>query len=809
MIRSYKILLLPVLLLLFEPVCYPFQQTRIKGSVKDSTGSYMENVSVILEGTSSGASTDRQGTFSITVPKDGKVHAIVFSHIGFRTEKIPVTCDRDEIMIDIILHVESNVINEVIVKSERRISEPTLVFIPLKDINLFPSASGSFEAILKTMPGVASNNELSSQYSVRGGNYDENLIYVNDIEIFRPFLIRSGQQEGLSFINPDLASSVHFSAGGFSALYGDKMSSVLDITYKKPVSDIGSFTLGLQTSSVHYEGISKNKKFTWLAGARYKSSRMMLKTLDSRGDYQPVFADIQSLVTYKPGGNSLFSFLGTFSSNTYNFIPQSRVSNFGSEIKAYQLFVLFDGAEKDKYQTWNAVLSWEFKDRSETSHKIFISSFGTDEKESFDIRGSYNLSSLDKNTGTENFTDSLINIGIGSWLAHARNRLSADIQAINYKGEKLFRNLRLNWGMKIRNDRFNDRIKEWTKVDSAGYIIPYNGNNLNVSSLIIAGNRLSNWSFDTYLQSGGSFKLALTKVSVHAGVRGLYNSFSKEILVSPRLSAAIEAAKNVEISLSGGIYYQPPFYREMRHPDGSLNNLIKSQRSFHTVFGLIYYFKAWDRPFRLSTELYNKILSNIIFYRLDNVRLIYSGENNARGYSRGIDIRLNGEFVPEAESWISLSLMDSKLEVPSSGLGMFPSPSDQTLSMNIYFQDYVPMYPSIRAHINIAFATGIPIISPFNDRYDQYHRLPPYRRVDFGITKVIKSRYRELPGNSFFNHFVEIVAGIEVLNLLDINNTISYLWLKTVNNLSGQVRQYAVPDYLTGRSLNLKVSATF
>lgn len=809
MIRSDTILLLPILFLLFEPDCYSFQQTSIKGFVKDSTGSAIDKVNVTLSGTPTGTTTDRQGAFSIKNPMDGKEHAIIFSFVGFRSEKRTVKCDQEEIILNVILYEEINSINEVTIKAERRTLEPTLIYIPVKDINLLPSASGSFEAILKTMPGVASNNELSSQYSVRGGNYDENLVYVNDIEIFRPFLIRSGQQEGLSFINPDLVSSVHFSAGGFSAAYGDKMSSVLDINYKKPVSNNGSFTLGLLLNTIHYEGKSKNQKLTWLLGGRYKSTRMMLKTLDSKGDYQPVFADIQSLITYKPGNNSLFSFLGTFSSNTYNYIPQSRFSKFGSEAMAYQLYVLLNGGEKDKYKAWNAVLSWEFKGKSGTSHKIFVSSFGTNEKESFDIRGSYDMSSLDKIAGSENFTDSLVNLGIGSWLSHARNRLSADIQAINYKGEKVFTNVRFNWGMKVRNDRINDKIKEWTKVDSAGYAIPYNNNTLNVTSLIMSENQLSNWLIDSYFQSGNYFQLGPKKLIFNAGIRGLYDSFSKELLISPRLSASINASEKIVFSLSGGLYYQPVFYREMRYPDGSLNRDIKSQKSIHTVLGMTYDFKAWGRPFRLSTELYNKALSNIIFYRLDNVRLIYSGENNARGYSRGLDVRLNGEFVADAESWISFSLMDSKLEIPLSGPGKFPSPSDQTLSIDIFFQDYLPVYPSFRAHINIAFATGIPIVSPYNERYDQYHRLPPYRRVDLGITKVIKSKNSALPAKNFFSHFGEIIAGIEVFNLLDINNTISYLWLSTVNNLSGQMRHFAVPDYLTGRSLNFKISATF
>jgi hypothetical protein len=809
MIRLFKILLLLLLIFFPEKVVYSSSQSIIKGLVTDSLGKPMEGVTVLLPEINSGTYTDNKGLFSLTLPADGKEYTVVFSYVGFKTMKKVIRCDRELVTINVTLYAEVNPIKEIMVQAERSVTEPSLTYIPIKDINLLPSASGSFEMILKTMPGVSSYNELSSQYSVRGGSFDENLVYVNDIEIYRPFLIRSGQQEGLSFINPDLTSSVRFSSGGFSAAYGDKMSSVLDIRYRQPVSNAGSVNLGLLTSSLHYEGLSKNKKFSYLFGARYKSSTLMLKTLDAKGNYLPVFADIQSLLSYRTGNTSIMSFLGTFSSNTYKFIPESRVSKFGNEASAYQLFVLFNGTEKDKYEAWNFVLSWEFSGKNLFKHKILLSSFGTNEKESFDIRGSYSLSNLDKENGSENFSDSVMNIGIGSWLSHARNKLTANIQSLAYKGEKKWERNSISWGLRIRNEKFTDKIKEWSKVDSAGYVVPRNSEKLSLSTLIYSENNLTKSFYESFLQSVNTFSPGSVEVSVNAGIRGYYNSFSKEKLLSPRVSVILRSGENLSFHLSGGIYCQPPFFREMRYPDGTLNREIKSQQSFHTVFGIIYDFKAWDRPFRLSSELYNKSLSNIIPYRLDNVRIIYLAENIARGYSRGIDVRLNGEFVPDAESWISLSLMDSKLEIPSRNSGKFPSPSDQTLGLNLFFQDYLPGNPSYRAHLNIAFATGVPIISPYNDRFDQYHRLPAYRRVDLGMTKVIKSRYSLLPGNSFLRHFNEIVAGLEIFNLLDINNTISYLWLKTVNNLSGESRQFAIPNYLTGRSLNLKLSVTF
>jgi hypothetical protein len=803
---------IPVLILLFISINFEIsysQQAYIRGIVTDSAKNPIEIVSVSILNTSTGTYTDLNGQYTLKIPVDGIDYIIIFSHIGFRQERRTVKSAGGEIIVNITLSEDVTGIGEVTVNSRRANLAAPIMRIPVKDIRLLPSASGSFEAILKTMPGVSSNNELTSQYTVRGGNFDENLVYVNDIEIFRPFLIRSGQQEGLSFINPDLVSSIRFSSGGFSAMYGDRMSSVLDITYRKPVSQRGSVNPGLLTSSMHYEGISRNNKLSYLIGVRYKSARLMLKTLDAKGNYQPVFADIQSLISYKTGEKSTLSFLSSYSSNTYNFIPRSRVSTFGNEASAYRLYVLFGGGEKDRYKTWNSVLTWEFSGRYNLNHKIIFSAFNSSEKESFDIRGWYSLNSLDKDYGSENFSDSLMNIGVGSLLTHARNRLSANIYSLTYKGEKKWNTSSLKWGLRLRNDNFTDKIKEWTMVDSAGYSLPVNNSNLLITSLIHSENALSNWLYDTYLQSSHFLVIGNHRLSINAGLRALYNTFTREFLLSPRASAGIEAGKDLSFYLSGGVYYQPPFYREMRYADGSLNTQIKSQKSIHAVLGMNYYFIAWGRPFRLSTELYNKVLSGIIPYRLDNVRILYSGENSAEGYSRGIDFHLNGEFVPGAESWISLSLMDSKLEIPSKNTGKFPSPSDQTLNMNIFFQDYFPGYPAWRAHINISFVTGVPVISPYNDRYDQYHRLPAYRRVDMGITKIIKSRNSVSAGGRLLKYFDEVFVGAEIFNLLDINNTISYLWIKTVNNLSGEMRQFAVPNYLTGRSLNLKLSAVF
>ena len=809
MILKSKISGLVWLFLSMLPASALAQQYVVRGSVTDSIGNPLADVSVFLQNTNSGIQTDKNGQFIINLTDNLKENIIIFSKIGLVTREIAFKPEGKETILKVTLYYYVRSLGEIRVSSDRYDNDSPLRRLPVSEIHLMPSPSGSFEAILKTMPGVSSNNELSSQYSVRGGNFDENLVYVNDIEIFRPFLIRSGQQEGLSFINSDMVSSVKFSSGGFTADYGDKMSSVLDIKYRTPVSNKGSVKAGLLTSSAYYEGITKDHRLSYIVGARYKSSRMMLKTLDSKGDYLPVFADIQSLIKYTVRSGSSFTLLSTYSSNVYNFIPQSRESSFGNEIEAYRLYVLFEGREKDRYKTWNSSLTWSNPEDAGSRHKIILSTLYSDEKESFDIRGMYSLNSLDKNYGSDNRSDSLMNIGIGSWLSHARNNLYAAIVSLTYKGEKKWNKVSTNWGFKIRSDNFEDRIKEWTKTDSAEYSVPTGKDRLLVTNLISSENTIRNWIYDGYLNAKGYFYSGLGKITLNAGIRAFYNSYTEEFLASPRFYASLEASKKVSFHISGGVFYQPPFYREMRYPDGSLNTSIKSQRSVHAVAGVNYYFTAWGRPFLLTTEIYNKTLTNIIPYRMDNVRIIYSGKNTAEGYTRGIDLHVNGEFVEGAESWISISVMDSKLKIPSSSMGYFPSPSDQTVNFNIFFQDYLPAYPTWRAHLNISYVTGIPIISPYNDRFDQYHRLPDYRRVDLGVTKVIKGPGTSKNNIKILKYFNELIAGAEVFNLMDINNTISYLWVRTVNNLTGDSRQYAVPNYLTGRSLNLSLTATF
>ncbi|NMC39910.1 MAG: TonB-dependent receptor plug domain-containing protein, partial [Bacteroidales bacterium] len=711
-----------------------------------------------------GTYSDSGGAFVLKLPRDSATRVINFTLTGYEPLRITVVCSKNYSLGEIIMNEKSVNLNEITVTAVTETAGAGMVSIPVKEFIFMPTPTYSVEAMLRTLPGVASNNEMTNSYSVRGGNYDENLVYVNGIEVYRPFLIRSGQQEGLSFINPDLVESVLFSPGGFSASYGDKMSSVLDIRYRKPSENRGSVSAGLLYNSAHIEGISTNRKISFLGGVRHKSSRLMLNSLDSKGDYEPVFIDIQGVLSIKTGKVSGLSLLGSTALNIYNFLPGSRESRFGTEAEAYRLFVLFEGRERNRYESRNAAMTWDYNPGN-TSHKFILSWFGASETEKSDIRGYYSLNVLDKNTGSENFTDTLMNIGTGSFLSHARNSLGANVFSAGYSGTLNVPNLVMKWGLKSRRENIRDNIREWKMVDSAGFSIPYNkGEELIMSSYISAGNNIGRWITEAFAETELRYGNSLRKYIATAGLRVTYNNYTGEILASPRVSFKTDFRDKYSVWLASGLYYQPPFHREMRYPDGSINPLIRSQRSFHTVAGMSHSFMAGDRPFKFTAEIYNKILSDIIPYRLDNVRIIYDGENSASGFSRGIELRLNGEFVEGAESWFSLSVMDSKLRIPGSIDRMFPSPSEQTVILNIYFQDYLPGNPSYRAHINISFATGLPVTSPFNSRYDKFHRMPPYRRVDLGMTRVFRQPLKSADGRTSI--FREIVAGIEVFNLL-------------------------------------------
>lgn len=781
---------------------------RLEGCISDSAGNNLYLANVIVVNSERGTFSNKNGCFVLIFPRDNAVHTLRISSVGYDTLNYFFTADSDKLALTFLLNESITSINEVFIRDGGITESPTLTRLPLRDIALIPTGGNSIESLLKTMPGVNSHNELSGQYTVRGGSYDENLVYLNGIEMYKPQLIKSGRKEGLSIINPDLTGSIYFSPGGYNATYGDKLSSVLDITYKEPEEIKGSVNLSLLTSSVHFEGKSKNSKISILTGARYMTNRFLLRSLDTRANYNPYFNDIQSLIRIKASQNSSLGLLLTCGTNNYEFTPISQRSSFGTYQEAYQLNVDYNGFENDRYISFNGALIWDWNNNRGLKNKFIVHYYSTRETESFDIRARYSLNLLDKDIGSENIGDSIMNIGIGSWLDHARNLLHAQVYSVGSSSRWSHNNNIINWGLKINHEIVDDNINEWKMIDSAGYSIPYSDLGLQLYSSINAENAISSNRFEIFFSDNYTFNLALTRYIITIGARASYWTLNKELIISPRFS--FEAINNnTSVYLSTGIYYQPPFYREMKRSDGSINYDIISQKSMHLVLGSSWYFQIGQTSFRLTTEAYYKNLDKLIPYRFDNVRVIYSAQNSAKGNILGLDARLNGEFVKDAESWLSLSFMKATHDIINDSYGSYPAPGDIRFSADLFFQDYFPSNPAFKAHIKLHYSSGMPIYSPYEESYDNYFRMPSYKRIDLGFTRNLKDLIVKTNPASPLQHLDDIILGIEVFNLLDIKNTISYHWLSTINNLSGEQRQFAVPNYLTGRSLNFKLSIRF
>ncbi len=792
------------------------QVILLSGKVTDSSGKPLSPANVTVSGTGLGTSTQQDGSYELRVPLSDSIN-IHFSFVGYESINIIKPSENSKLLtISVSMEPVASKLEEVEVTGISN-RDDGFTKLSMKELAIIPTVSGSVESYLKTLPGVSSNNELSSQYSVRGGNFDENLIYINDIEVYRPYLIQSGKQEGLSIINSKLASTVQFSAGGFDASYGDKMSSVLDIRYRKPTSFAGGFELGLLGGSVNLEGITKDQKFTWLTGIRFKTNQYLLKTLDVSGDYKPRFGDFQTYLTYRLTDKWQLDFLGNIAINQYNFIPEDRNTSFGTVTTAVQLHVLFNGQETDQFNTYLGAFTATYRPKQDLSLKFITSAYQTVEEETYDIEGLYSLNELDKEIGSENIGDSIMNIGIGRFVEHARNYFTANVIAFNHRGSyQIDNNSMLQWGLKFQIENIDDRMNEWKMVDSAGYSTPYNGITVNLSSHIYANNQLHTNRVTSFLRYNRSFKIKQSKLILDAGLRSHLWSFNKEFLISPRLSLTLDPnwEKDVTFRFSSGFYYQPSFYPEIKNLEGQINTDIRAQKSTHFILGSIYNFKAWNRPFRLSTDLYYKNLNHLIPYKVDNVRIYYTAKNNAKGYSTGIEFRINGEFVKGVESWASLSVMQSR-EKLTDGSGenenpeYYPRPTDQLINFSLFFQDYFPNNPTFKVYMSIHYGSGLPTSPPGDEPNENYFRMPPYRRVDIGLSKVLKDENSTIGDRGLFKNFKTAWISLEVFNLLNINNTISYTWITTVNNMNGMVNQFAVPNYLTSRRINLKLTATF
>lgn len=790
------------------------QGVKISGIVKDTLNKPIPSASVIIVGSSLGVSTDDEGRFSIKVT-DIDTILIRFSCLGYQTQEMSVKAERGK-FLEVILKPAEEHIEGVYVRSQQR-KVGNIERIGIDGLKASPNVSGGLEALVKLLPGVSSSNELSSQYSVRGGSFDENLVYVNDVEVYRPFLIRSAQQEGLSFINPDMVGAVEFSSGGFTAEFGDKMSSVLNVRYREPKANALRVSAGLLGASATLEGVANGNLLTYITGMRYKTSRYMLNSLETKGDYTPSFFDWQGLTNYKLSERVTVGLLGNVAINRFDFQPRVRETRFGVFNNTLQLKIYYDGQEKDRYLSSMVALFTAIRVTSNLNIKVIGSSYYSNEQETYDLLGQYFLNELDNSMGSKTYGDSLINVGIGGFLDHARNHINLKVQSLNLLGDMWFGKSLTKFGMQFQREALSDDLLEWGLVDSSGYAIPYTGSQVGLDRFFGAGSTIESFRILGFVQTDLNFNVGNWQYRTNVGLRVSHWNFNKEILFSPRLALSFNHSdyRNLQYHLSFGYYYQPPFYREIRLASGELNRNIRAQQSIHALVGAEYYFTAWSRPFRMSLEFYNKWLNRLIPYTIDNVRLRYSGENLARGFARGADLKLNGELVPGAESWLSLSIlrtMEDNLydSYPDDGgspvyPGYYFRPTDQTFSLSLFLQDYLPGDKTFRVNLTGVYGSGLPMFDS-SIPHQRSFRMPSYKRIDVGFTKSFIDNGKRLVGNF---KIANLSVGVDIFNLFNFNNTVSYLWVQTVANQEGNSYRFAVPNYLTSRRVNVRFQMNF
>lgn len=783
-------------------------QCRLFGKVTDEKGVPLAGVEVFLaEDQGKGVVSDHSGFYELAV-ENMKRFNVVFSFVDFETQEHLVSLEdsKSEFELNVKMKEAITQLGGFDVKKIRRQTESS-EYIDVSAYKTVPDANKSIESIVSTQAGVSSNNELSSQYSVRGGNYDENSVYVNHIEVYRPLLIRAGQQEGLSFVNPDMVGSIQFSSVGFSSEFGDKMSSVLDIQYKKPSEFEGAAEVSLLGAS-GYVGTASGS-FTQLHGVRYKTLKHLLGSLDTNGEYSPSFFDYQTYLTLGLSKKWDLSFLGNISRNSYEFVPQTRKTSFGTMTNTKEFTVYFDGKEKDLFQTFFGNLSLNFKPADSLELGLLVSAFNSQERETFDIAGEYWLSE----TAGDNFNVDE-GSGIGKYHEHARNNLHSTVFNISQIGKVCLKRNLIKWGLTYQREVIDDKADEWEMRDSAGYSVPMLPDRLLLYYNLAAKQNLETDRFIAYIQDTYTNWTERGKVSVTAGLRANYWSFNDELLISPRVSFAYlpKRNKNLGFRVAAGMYHQAPFYKEIKdtvvsengNTDVVLNKNIKAQRSFQLMVGGDYYYKMWDRPFKFTTEIYGKYIDRINPYNVDNVRIVYAGENKGDGYVVGLDMKLFGEFVPGTDSWVSLSLMRTKENIYGDGVGYIPRPTDQLYNFSLFFQDYLPGMSNLKANIKLNWADGLPFGPPRSERKDAVFRTPDYRRVDLGISYSLEKGKDKIMQKSVLKYLKSLTVGLDVLNLFDISNVNSYYWVTDVTNV-----QYAVPNYLTSRQVNVKLMLEF
>ena len=782
------------------------QQNQIIGKVIDKNGQPIEMVDVVILKTGKGISTDKSGNYAININTKTNIQ-ISFSSLSYKKKVILIdSITSPTHVLNITLPKKINSLDEInIVRNNS--SERGIITISPIILNSIPNIAGNkIQTLLKTLPGVSSTNELSANYSVRGGNFDENLVYINDFEVYKPVLLQTGRQEGLNMINSDLVSEINFSAGGFGTEFGDKMSSVLDIKYKNPDNFKLSTDLSLLGASMHSEGLHLNNKLSHLIGIRYKNSKYLLNSLETEGEYKPNFFDLQLFINYKISSKLKISLISYYSNNNYLFFPKDKESSFGTVNDALSLYIDYEGQEKDKYSSLMNGLSFQYKPNNRLYLKLQTAAYTNHEEITYDIKGRYSLNQLDKDLGSSNFGDSILNLGIGSFLSHARNYFDANIYNILHKGKYQINNTCISWASKYQFEELYDKINEWQLMDSAGYSIPYNNENIILAKSYFSENKISRNRIQAYIQiknKGGYY----SKFNAEYGIRTNWNDYNNEFLISPRfaLNYYPKRNRNLLLRFGSGLYYQSIYLKEIIDNEGIIHKSKQSPSSIHFVGSADYNFIMLHRPFHFKSELYYKLLKNQIPYNIENISIKYMPHLTANGYATGVDLRLNGEFVEGVESWFSVSVMKSVIDTENDTIAEQPLPNDHTINVSLFFQDYLPGNKNFKVYLALMYLTGTPFGIPNDQNYIVSSRMTDYKRVDIGFTYIIKSENKKQKGD-FFN---SVKLSIEAFNLLGFKNTISHNWIKVVPNSSLAVNQnypmYAVPNYLSARRFNLRL----
>lgn len=772
------------------------QTFTLSGRVIDENNDPVEFASVSCPKQGKMTMTSLKGDYSLQLQSADSVE-IRFSMVGYKTKVRTLRRPRGKQTMQVVLHSSDNALSEVTITG-KRIETGQTQELSKEHLKSMPSTTGNaVEEMIQSQAGVSTHSELSSQYNVRGGSFDENSVYINNVEIFRPFLVRSGQQEGISVINPDMVEKIGFSTGGYEARYGDKMSSALNIEYRHPKRFEASATASMLGASA-FVGMS-NKKFSWSNGLRYKTTKYLLGSMDTKGEYQPTFIDYQTYLTYSPNKRWDIKFLGNISDNHYNFTPEDRETNFGTmeNVKAFKVY--FDGQEKDVFRTFFGSLGITRKFNENTSLSFIASAFNTREQEKYDIQGQYWLTQ----------TETSENLGVGTYFQHTRNYLKAHVESAKLLFKTKQKKHNIEAAFTYKWEHIEENSVEYEMRDSSKYSIPHTGKDLYMiysmrAKNTLTANRVEAYAQDTYRFTGSEGK---TLYTLNYGLRLAYWSFTKETILSPRLSLGIIPAfnENITMRFATGLYYQAPFFKEIRDTTttngityASLNRKAKSQRSIHFIAGFDYRFKMNDRPFKFTAEAYYKALGNLVPYSVNNVKVVYYGDNMCSGHAAGLDLKLFGEFVPGTDSWVSLSLMNTSMKLNGKSI---PLPTDQRYAVNLFFTDYFPGTTRWKMSLKLALADGLPFSAPHRELESNVFRAPAYKRADVGLNyRIIDNNDRHKKRNPIRNLWV----GAECLNLFGINNVNSYYW---ITDVTGQ--QYAVPNYLTGRQINVKLSVDF